>query len=329
MERMNTMRNVKWGILGTANIAKNYTIPALSKADHCTLYAVAGRSREKAEEFKKLFGFEKAYDSYDEMLDDDEVEAVYIPLPNDLHKEWVLKAAARKKHILCEKPLAGSVEDVKEMIQACDAAGVYFMEAFAYLHSPAVKSIKETLDSGIIGKPSFFETTFLTPRPTEDNIRMRRDTLGGAIYDLGCYNISLILTMLEEEPTEVKALAKFTDKHIDEFTAAYLEFPGGCRASVITGMCSAQRSDRYFIHGSEGTIEAPVPFNIDGTVRYYIHKNGTKQEVIVEVPNNYRLEIEQLTSCILKGDKPYVSHEFSIKNARTMDRILKSMGYKE
>lgn len=321
------MRNIKWGILGTANIAKNYAIPALQKAESCTLYAVAGRSKDKAEEFKQLFGFEKAYYSYDEMLEDDEVEAIYIPLPNQLHKEWVLKAAAKKKHILCEKPLSGTEADVTEMIQACDAAGVYFMEAFAYLHSPVVKSIKATLDSGIIGRPTFLETTFLTPRPQEGNIRLRKDTLGGAIYDLGCYNISLILTMLQEEPTEVKALAKFTDQHIDEFTAAYLEFPSGCKASVITGMCSAQRSDRYFIHGTEGTIEAPVPFNADGTITYYVHKAGTTQEFTVEVPNNYLLEFEQLTNCILYGEQPYVSHEFSIKNARTIDLILKSMSY--
>ncbi len=323
------MRNVKWGILGTANIAKNYTIPALRQADHCTLYAVAGRSMEKAEEFKKLFGFEKAYGSYEQMLDDEELEAVYIPLPNHLHKEWVLKAAAMKKHVLCEKPLTGTAEDVKEMIEACDAAGVYFMEAFAYLHSSAVKSVKAALDSGIIGKPSFIETTFLTPRPAEDDIRMQRETLGGAIYDLGCYNISLILTMVEEEPTNVKALAKFTDKRIDEYTMAYLEFSSGCRASIVTGMCSPQRSDRYFIHGSEGTIEAPIPFNVDGTVSYYVHKNGVKQEITLEVPNNYQLEIEQLTNCILSGDKPHVSHEFSLKNARTIDRILRSMGYTE
>ncbi len=321
------LRNVKWGILGTADIAMNYTIPALCKADHCILYAIAGRSKEKAVEFKKHFGFQKVFDSYEQMLDDEELEAVYIPLPNHLHKEWVLKAAAKKKHILCEKPLAGTEEDVREMIQACDDAGVFFMEAFAYLHSPAVKSIKAVLDSGIIGKPSFIETTFLTPRPSEDNIRMRRETLGGALYDLGCYNISLILTMLEEEPAVVKALAQFTDQHIDEFAVAYLEFPSGCKASVVTGMCSSQRSDRYFIHGSEGTIEAPVPFNVDGIVKYYVHTKERIQEFTVEVPDNYQLEIEQLTSCILKGDRPHVSHEFSLRNARTMDRVLKSMGY--
>ncbi|MDF2942568.1 MAG: aldo/keto reductase [Herbinix sp.] len=321
------MKQIKWGVLGTANIAKGHTIPAMLKAENCRLYGIAGRSKEKVEEFKALFGFEKAYYSYEAMLEDDAIEAVYIPLPNTLHKEWVLKAAAKKKHILCEKPLSGTEADVKEMIQACDDAGVYFMEAFAYLHTPIIKSVKEALDSGVIGKPTFIETTFLTPRPSKDNIRVRRDTLGGAIYDLGCYNISLILTMLGEEPSEVKALANFTDQNIDDFVAAYFEFPSGCRASLITGMCSGQRADRYFIHGTEGTIEAPIPFNIEGTVKYYIHKNGVTEEIVVDVPNNYMLELEQLGRCIIDGEQPYVSHEFSVKNARTMDRVLTSMGY--
>jgi predicted dehydrogenase len=321
------MRQIKWGVLGTANIAKGHTIPAMLKAENCRLYGIAGRSKEKAEEFKAQFGFEKAYYSYDDMLEDSEIEAVYIPLPNTLHKEWVLKAAAKKKHILCEKPLSGTENDVKEMIQACDTAGVYFMEAFAYLHTPIIKSVKEALDSGIIGKPSFMETTFLTPTPNKENIRMRRDSLGGALYDLGCYNVSLILAMLGEEPSVVKAIANFTDQNIDDFVTAYFEFPSGCRASIITGMCSEQRSDRYFIHGTEGTIEAPVPFNFEGTVKYYIHKNGGTKEIVVEVPNNYTLEVEQLGRCITEGEQPYVSHEFSMKNARTMDRVLESMGY--
>ena len=321
------MKQVNWGVLGTANIAKGCTIPAMLMAENCKLYGIAGRDKAKVDKFQAEFGFKKAYYSYEDMLDDEAIQAIYIPLPNTLHKEWVLKAAAKKKHILCEKPLSGSEKDVIDMIKACDEAGVYFMEAFAYLHTNIVKSVKEALDSGIIGKPSFMETTFLTPTPKKDNIRMKRDTLGGSVYDLGCYNVSLILNMLGEEPIEVKALAAFTDEKIDDFAAAYFKFPSGCKASMTTGMCSSQRADRYFIYGTEGTIEAPIPFNVEGTVKYYIHKNGITKEVIVEVPNNYMLEIEQLGRCITDGEKPYVSHEFSLKTARTMDKVLASMGY--
>ena len=174
-------RKVKWGVLTTADIAKRCTIPGMQKAENCCLYGIAGRSREKVEQYKETFGFEKAYYSMDEMLDDPEIEAVYIPLPNTLHKEWVLKAAAKGKHILCEKPLSGTEKDVKEMIEACDKAGVLFMEAFAYLHSPLITSVKETLNSGIIGDLSFMESVFITPGYTPDNIRVRRETLGGSV----------------------------------------------------------------------------------------------------------------------------------------------------
>lgn len=320
-------RKVKWGVLGTADIARRCTIPGMQKADNCYLYAVAGRSMEKAEQFKEMFGFEKAYGSLEALLDDQEVEAVYIPLPNTLHKEWVLKAAAKGKHILCEKPLAGTEEDVKEMIEACEKAGVVFMEAFAYLHSPFIKSVKETLDSGVIGELSFMESIFVTPGYTPENIRVRRETLGGSVYDLGCYCTSLMLTLFEEEPKEVRAIGNFTDQHIDDFTSAYFQFDENRRACMVSGMCSAQRGDRFFLYGTEGIIEAPVPFNADGELVYYIKKENVCKEVHVSTPDNYSLEVQQLGNCILNGEKPHVSHELSMRNARVIDKILKEIGY--
>ncbi len=239
-------RKIKWGVLGTADIARCCTIPGMKKAENCCLYGIAGRSKDKVDrfkkefgfeksyysldemledenieavyiplpntlhkewvlkaaakgKFKKEFGFEKSYYSLDEMLEDENIEAVYIPLPNTLHKEWVLKAAAKGKHILCEKPLSGTEADVKEMVDACEKAGVVFMEAFAYLHSPLVASVKETLASGEIGELSFMESIFITPGYTPENIRVRRETLGGSVYDLGCYCTSLMLTLYGEE----------------------------------------------------------------------------------------------------------------------------------
>lgn len=320
-------RKVKWGVLGTADIARRCTIPGMKKADNCYLYAVAGRSMEKAEQFKEMFGFEKAYGSLEELLDDQEVEAVYISLPNTLHKEWVLKAAAKGKHILCEKPLSGTEEDVKEMIEACEKAGVVFMEAFAYLHSPFIKSVKETLDSGVIGELSFMESIFVTPGYTPENIRVRRETLGGSVYDLGCYCTSLMLALFGEEPKEVRAIGNFTEQHIDDFASAYFQFDENRRACMVSGMCSAQRGDRFFLYGTEGIIEAPVPFNADGELVYYIKKENDCKEVHVSTPDNYSLEVQQLGNCILNGEEPHVSHEFSMRNARVIDKILKEIGY--
>ncbi|MDN5313813.1 MAG: hypothetical protein PWP10_2559 [Clostridiales bacterium] len=321
------MRKIKWGVLGTADIAWGQVIPAMLMAENCELYGIAGRNPDKVRKFREHFGFVKGFNSLDAMLDDVEIEAVYIPLPNNLHKEWVLKAAQKGKHILCEKPFAANEADIVEMISACDEAGVQLMEAFAYLHSPVIKHIKQTLDSGIIGQARFIETTFLTPGYTEENIRVRRDTLGGGVYDLGCYNISLLLTLIGEEPSSVQAFARFTEEEIDDFAAAYMEFPGGCRASIVTGMCSPQRSDRFFIHGTQGTIEAPVPFNACGQLTYRVILKDKTVSYTVDTPNNYKLEVEQLGRCVSDGESPYVSHEFSLKNARAIDRVLAEMGY--
>lgn len=320
------MRKVKWGVLGTANIAKGQTIPGMKKAENCELYAIAGRSLEKAELFKEMFGFEKAYGSYAELLEDPNVEAVYIPLPNNLHKEWVIKAAKAGKHVLCEKPMSGNAADTREMIQACDDAGVIFMEAFAYIHSPLTKHIKEQIADGLIGEVNMIESVFYT-KGYEDNIRIRRETLGGSVYDLGCYNITFVSWMYGEQAIEGKAVSHFTDQKIDDLTTGYLIFPGDKRAVFSCGMFPYQRGDRSFIYGTEGMIEMPIPFNAAGLQKWYLVKDGVRQEFEVDIPNNYTLEVEQLGKCILDGEKPYVTHEFSIATAETIDMVLGSCGY--
>ena len=184
---------MKWGVLGTADIAYRCTIPAMQIAKNCTLKGIAGRNKEKVDSFKQQFGFEKAYYSLEDMLADDEIQAVYIPLPNDMHAQWTKKAADAGKHILCEKPLTGNYEDTKELIEYCDKKGVVMMEAFAYVHTPHIAMVKEIMQSGEIGDIEFLESCFFTPFCTPENIRMRRETLGGSVYDLGCYCTSLML----------------------------------------------------------------------------------------------------------------------------------------
>ena len=167
------MQKIKWGVLGTAGIAKEQTIPGMKEASNCEVYAIAGRNLEKAKEFQEMFGFEKAYGSYEELLQDPEVEAVYIPLPNTLHYEWTVKALEAKKHVLCEKPLAPSEEVARQMIEAAEKNGVLLMEAFAYLHSPFIKAVKAELDAKTIGDVVYMESTFITSDYDISNIRMR------------------------------------------------------------------------------------------------------------------------------------------------------------
>ena len=230
------MRKVTWGVIGTAGIAEGQTIPGMQQAENCRMYAIAGRSLEKAQAFQEKFGFEKAYGSYEELLDDPEVEAVYIALPNDLHHKWAFKALWAKKHVLCEKPLAPTLDEVKQLFKVAEINGVQIMEAFAYLHSPAITAIKQELDSGAIGDLRYMDAAFMTSDYDLSNIRMHKSTFGGATYDLGCYTTSLALWMVGQEPTGVQAVSNFSAQYIDLCTNALLRFPGEVHASLQFGM---------------------------------------------------------------------------------------------
>lgn len=325
------MERIKWGVLGTAGIAKGCTIPGMQQAENCTLYAIAGRNMEKAKAYQQEFGFEKAYDSYEALLADPQVEAVYIPLPNQLHYEWSIKALRAKKHVLCEKPLAPTARQVAEMHAVAKENGVFLMEAYAYLHSPFIKAIKEEVDSGVIGDVLYLESEFITSDYDLSNIRMRRETCGGSTYDLGCYCTTMAMWMLGAEPVKVQAVAEFSDQNIDTLTTAILTFPGGQKATLTSGMLLSTdkdyRIDRLIIHGTKGCIQTDVQFNQSGSLQYRVWVEGVETVKTVETPQNYRLETEQLGRCIRNGETPHITEEFSIANCKVLEAILKEIGY--
>ena len=322
------MRKVRWGVLGTADIARGQTIPGMQLAEHCELTAIAGRKAEKAKNYQETFGFRKAYGSYDELLADPEVEAVYVPLPNDLHCEWTIRALKAKKHVLCEKPLAVSEAQAAEMFRAAEENGVLLMEAFAYLHSPFVQAVKAELDAGVIGDVRYMESAFITGRRPDTDIRLRKETYGGAMYDLGCYAVSMAMWMLRKEPDTVLASAQFSDKQIDLFTSALLLYDGGPVVNLDCGMVLPEgRLDRFRICGTRGEIVSPVEFNQSGEIPYTIVRQGAKETKTVTAPNNYALEVEQLSRCVLGEEKPHITKEFSLLAARVTDRILQAIGY--
>ncbi len=322
------MRKVKWGVLGTADIAWGQTIPGMKLAEHCELYAVAGRKPEKVEKYRETFGFQKGYCSYDELLADPEVEAVYVPLPNSLHCEWTVKALKAKKHVLCEKPLAVSEAQAAEMFRAAEENGVLLKEAFAYLHSPFVQAVKAELDAGAIGDIRYFESAFITGRRPDTDIRLRRETYGGAMYDLGCYPLSMAMWLLGREPETVLASAQFSEKKIDLFTSALLLYGDGTVANLDCGMLLPTGVlYRFHLHGTLGEIVSPVAFNQRGAIPYTVIRSGVQETKTVDAPNNYMLEAEQLSRCVLAGEKPHVSRDFSLRVARVADRILAEAGY--
>lgn len=324
------MEKVKWGVLGTANIAKGCTIPGMQQVNTCELYAIAGRDINKALKFKDDFGFQKAYGSYEELIEDSEVQAIYIPLPNGLHLKWVKEALQHKKHIICEKPLALNSSDARDMFETAKANGVILMEAYAYLHSPYIKSLKADIDSGLIGDIDYIESEFLTQGYSED-IRLYKDQGGGAMYDLGCYCTTMILSLIDSTPTSVIANARYTELGVDELTNAIIKFKNGVNATFTVGMIlgkdSGSRFDKLYIHGAKGAIRSDVEFNQSGELSYKIYLDKEIIERKISVPQNYSLEIAQLNSCILNGEPQHITPDFSIKNAELMDEVFRKIGY--
>ena len=324
------MDKVIWGILGTANIAKWATIPGMRFASSCDMFGIAGRNPDKANQFKEEYKFARAYGSYEQMVADPDIQAVYIPLPNDLHKKWVIECLKAGKHVLCEKPLALNADEACEMYAAASQYGVHLMEAYAYLHSPYVDSLKKDISDGLIGDVDYIESAFITQGYKED-FRLHKAYGGGAMYDLGCYCTTMILSLVDSDPELVKAVAEFTDLGVDVNTSAVIRFKNGVRASFNVGMIfgenSNSRFDRLYIHGSKGCIKSDVEYNMAGDVSYKIYNENGVTERKLFVPQNYGLEIENMSRCILYNEKLRITPEFSIKNAELIDKVLKEIGY--
>ena len=250
-----------------------------------------------------------------------------------MHYEWTIKALKSGKHVLCEKPLAPTEAQAKEMFAAAEENHVYLMEAFAYQHSPYLTAIREEIKNGTIGDIRYMESAYITSDYNKNNIRMRRDTLGGCTYDLGVYNTSLILRTLAEEPTEIRAIASFSEEKIDKLTSVIMEYGDGKKAAFSCGMVLAtdldRHIDRFEIQGTKGSIKGTgFEFNGDGELSYTVTMFDGKEEVkTVSVPQNYRLEVEQLGRCVAGEETPAVTKEFSLANARIIDCILKEIGY--
>lgn len=328
-------RPVKWGVLGTAGIAAGCTIPGMQQAEHCELYAIAGRSIEKAEAFKSRFGFQKAYQGYDALLADPEVEAVYIPLPNNLHCEWVIKALNAHKHVLCEKPIAMNESELRRMFQAAKENGVILMEAYAYLHSPFISRLKTVIADGEIGQINYIDTAFLTQGYSSD-FRLHKEQGGGGIYDVGCYCTTMILSLIDAPIQYIKADAELDSTGVDHMASVLIGFADGARASFHAGMNlgtdTCDRYDRLFIHGTNGYIRSDVEYNEEGTLSFDVTvKNECGERIThtetVTAGSNYALELEQMNACICGKAQPHITEEFSIKNMRLLDRILNACGY--
>ncbi|WP_143833772.1 Gfo/Idh/MocA family protein [Oceanobacillus senegalensis] len=328
------MKQVRWGILSTAKIAQNELIPAFKRAANAKVTGIATSSGiEKAKAVAEQFDIEKTYDSYEKLLDDPEIDGVYIPLPNHLHKKWVMEAARKKKHILCEKPAALNAEDVLEMKQVCEEEGVLFMEGFMYYFHPQHKRVREIIESGEIGEVKFIRSAFsFNLAQKENNIKMIPEKGGGSIYDVGCYSIHAIRNILQAEPNTVHVHAvKDPEYQVETDVVSYLTFPGGVRAVFDVSFGLSKRSE-YEVIGTEGRIMVPRAFRPDwfgGDGIIVVEKgNFSKTETISVGTDQYRNEVEHISHAILdKYSLKDLEHDFenTVNNAKVLDACFKSI----
>lgn len=319
-------RIINWGILGCAGIAEERVIPGLLKASGANLYAIASRSNSgKLKHFQDKFKPEVVYSSYEELLLDPKVDAVYIPLPNGLHYEWVLKAADCKKHILCEKPLGISKGQVKQMQAACDKNGVSLMEAFAYRQSPLTKRVKEIVDSGSLGNLKFIESHYGYYLKNENDVRFSQALYGGATYDVGCYNLNLIRYLAGSEPLKINAIGKISNIHgVDESSSIIMEFKDNLEAFAYCSLAIAP-CYHYMVVGDKGILTVPNEFNSKGITKIVVAAGGKLEEIIVDCPDNYMLEIEQFGNVVRGQENPLITFEDSLGNAVVIDESLKQI----
>ena len=326
---VNNTESVGWGVISTAGIGVTKVIPAMKRSELSRVEAIASRSLESAQSAATDLGIPRAYGSYSELLDDPDIEAVYIPLPNHLHLEWAKAAAAAGKHVLCEKPLAMTSDEARQMVQACDEAGVLLMEAFMYRLHPMWVKTKELVDGGAIGEVRALQTVFSYFNDDPANIRNIPEVGGGALYDIGCYAINAARLVFGSEPTTVKGVV-MRDQSLgtDVVTSALLDF-GGRQASFVcsTQLETAQRVD---ILGTDGRLVIEIPFNIppDLPTRILQIAGGeppVSPEIAVhELPpvDPYAVQADVFSKSIRAGTTLPVPPTDAVANMEVIERIF-------
>ena len=294
---------LRWGLLSTARI-NNALIPPLKLSNRNKLAAVASRSQEKADTYKREKKIKRAFGSYETLLADPDIDVIYNPLPNHLHAKWTVQAVEAGKHVLCEKPLALSLDEVDAITEASRRYGKIVAEAFAYRSHPHMLKIKEIIDSGQLGKVKFVHGSFTFVMTKEADIRWNPEMGGGSLWDIGCYPLSFTRAVLGAEPLEVFGWQVTSPSGIDETFAAQLRFPGDVYAQLD---CSFKVPYHVFMEiiGDEGTLNIPQPFNTGAKKNLYLTRDGKTSTIVVKGPDPYVAEVENLADAILLG-KPLV-----------------------
>lgn len=308
-----------WAILGCARIARRAIIRAIQKAESAELVGIASRDRKKAQAWAEEFGIRKAYGSYEEAINDQEVQAVYIPLPNELHRPWTIRSAEAGKHVLCDKPLALNAQEAEEMVAACREHGVLLQEGFMWRHHPRSLRARELVRQGVIGELRLVRASFSFDINRAD-WRLDPTRGGGALWDIGCYGVNAARFFTGAEPDGVKADAVWWETGVDMTLTAQLTFGGSTIAQVD---CSFEVPFRCHMEivGTKGVIELPDAF-LPRSPAALIMQDGAGPRTESFQADQYAEMIESFSRCALANRPLDWPAEDGLKNMQALDRIL-------
>ena len=320
------MKKVRWGVLGTANIATEKVLPAMQQGTYCDITAVASRSLEKARAAATQLGILKAYGSYEELLADPEIDAIYNPLPNHLHVPWSIKALQAGKHVLCEKPIALTAAEAQVLVDvAKQYPNLKVMEAFMYRFHPQWQRARQLVREGKIGKLRTIQSFFSYYLDDPHNVRNRADSGGGGMLDIGCYTISLARFIFGGEPRRVFGIVEYDPQFmVDRLASGVMDFGLG----TATFTCGTQLTSyqRVNIFGTEGRVEIEIPFNAphDRPCKIW-HQLGDKvEEILLDTCNQYTIQGDRFSQAVLNDSDVPTPIEDAVANMKVIEAIFRS-----
>jgi predicted dehydrogenase len=312
---------VRWGVLGVSRIATNHVIPAMQRSEWCEITAVASRDFDKAKRTAESFGIPKAYGSYEALLADPDIEAIYNPLPNHLHLPWSIRAAEAGKHVLCEKPIGLNADEARQLVETRDRTGVKMQEAFIVRTNPQWLGTLGIIRDGLIGPVRSVMGYFSFFNNDPANIRNIPAMGGGALMDIGCYLINTSRFIFGEEPQRVVALVdRDPQLQIDRTTSMILDYPSG----QVIGTCSIQmaRYQRVHIFGTRGHVEIQIPFNAPKDRPCQIYLNGEGREF--PTCDQYQIQGELFSRAIRENTAVPIPLEDAVLNMKVIDALFRS-----
>lgn len=318
------MKRFKWGILGAANIAYEEVAPAIRRSNQAELLAVASRNKERAERFNP----QRIYSTYNLLLEDEEIDIVYIPLPNSLHKEWAIKAMEHGKHVLLEKPAALTSTDILEMKQVMEANEVVLLEGFMYQYNSQHTYVRDLLNDGKIGRMLHAKAHLSFYLDDPNDIRLKKELGGGALWDVGSYGVHALTQIVNFKPENVQMIAKQKDE-VDITSICYFTDADG-RIAEVSSSFEGAFLDRYEIFGDEGAIRVEYSFRPD------ISENGLGHVLLIDheghvlesktfKEDQYLRQIEELQTCIEKNNVPKYSIDNTLQVITSIENAYKSL----